>query len=178
MEQKRSPTRCGLAPRRTAATRHAGTESRIRSPSESLNDLDDTSANLRGEVVQQLFLLVHQIRRNTRAQPLSLARGIDHSRPSIRGIRSLFYVPLSQERIHHAAGRAFVQKQAFRQRTQAHRTVVDQRLQGVALRHGNVVAADAIAISELIHAHEVGDSLLQRHCVTIERGLLRFGDLR
>lgn len=128
---------------------------------EPLNHLDDPGTNLGSQIPQQLFLLFDEIGRNPRAQPLPLARGGDQHRASIGGIRSLLHVSLSHQRIHYAAGCALIEKQTLRQRAQSQRAVLDQRFQRVALRHGDVVAADPITIAELVNADQVGDGGLE-----------------
>ena len=88
--------------------------------------------------------------------------------------RSLLHVTLLHERSDDPAGGALVEEQPFGQRAQAHRPVLDERLEGVALRDGDIVAADAIAIAELIHAHEIGDGRLERDRVAVEGGRWRW----
>ena len=39
--------------------------------------------------------------------------------------------------------------------------MLDDRLERVALRHRDVVAADAVAVAKLIDADEIGDRLVQ-----------------
>ena len=46
--------------------------------------------------------------------------------------------------------------------------MLDQRLERVALRDRDVVAADAIAVAELVHANEVGDRRLQRLRIAVK----------
>jgi hypothetical protein len=47
----------------------------------------------------------------------------------------------------------------------------DERFQGVALRHRDVVAADAIAVAKLIDADQIGDGGLELRGISIERRL-------
>ena len=88
----------------------------------------------------------------------------------------LFDVALLHQGAHDAAGRALVEEQALGQRTEAQRAVLDQRLEGIALRHRDVVAADAIAIAELVDTHEICDGGLQGPGVAVEGGGRTGGD--
>ena len=51
-------------------------------------------------------------------------------------------------------------------------TVLDERLERVALRHRDVVAADTVAVAKLIDADKIGDRLVQGERVAVERRLL------
>lgn len=128
---------------------------------EPLNHLDDPGTNFRGQIPQQLLLLLDEIRRNPRTQSLPLARGVDEHRTPIGDVRALLDVPLSHQRVHHPAGRALVEKQAIRQGAQSHRAMLDQRLQRVALRDRDVMAADPVPIAELVDPDQVGDGGLK-----------------
>ena len=77
-------------------------------------------------------------------------------------------ISLLHQRADDPARRALVQKQSLRQRAQPHRRVLDERLQRVALRDGDVVAADAIAIPELVDPHELRDRRLEGGGVPFE----------
>ena len=149
------------AARRASATRDAGSEpgiSRLRQPTEHLHH---ARTNVRIEILQQLFLLVDEIVCDARAEPLALPRGAQRCGATILGVRALFDVSLSNQGADDAAGGALVQEQPLRQRTQAHRPVLDDRLERVALRDRDVVAADAVAVPKLIDADEIGDRLVQ-----------------
>ena len=50
--------------------------------------------------------------------------------------------------------------------------MLDDRLERVALRDRDVVAADAVAVAKLIDADKIGDRLVQAPSVAVERRLL------
>jgi len=163
------------AARRAGITRDAGSEPGICRVDEATEHLDDACANVRLELLQELFLLVDQIGRDPRAEPLALPSGPQRGGATILGIRALFNVSLPNETADHAAGCALIQEQPLGQRAEALWTVLDERLEGVALRHGDVVAADAVAIAKLIDADQIGDRFVQRLRVTVEGRLHGMG---
>src|SRR5262245_56883668 len=118
MAHKKSRAARSLTARYTAAAAHARSESRVCCMREPLNDLDDTGTNLGGEISQQLLLLLDEIGRNPRTQPLSLTRGVDQHRAAIGRVRSRLDVSLPHQGVHDAAGGALVQKQPLGQSTQ------------------------------------------------------------
>ena len=91
---------------------------------------------------------------------------------TILGVRALLDVSLPNQGADDAAGGALVQEQPVRQRAEAHGTVLDDRLERVALRHRHVVAADAVAVAKLVDADKIGDRLVQAASVAVERRLL------
>ena len=76
----------------------------------------------------------------------------------------------------HAAGRALVEVQLGRQLVEAARPAPEQRLQRVALGHRDVVAADPIAVAELVDAHQLGQGLVEGRRVRFEPGGRTFLD--
>ena len=150
------------------AARDAGPKSRVGRIRQPTDHLQDSGAHLGIEIVQKLALLLDQILSDARVQPLPLPRDVQCGRASVAHIRALCDVPLSNQRADDPTGRAFVEEQAFCKRVEPHRSVQDKGLERVALRHRNVVAADAVAVTELIHANEIGHGLLQRDRVAIE----------
>ena len=128
---------------------------------EATEHLHHARSNVRIEILQELFLLVDQIVCDARAEPLALPRGAQRRGATVFGIRALLDVSLPNQGADDAAGGALVQEQPLRQRTEAQRTVLDDRLERVALRHRDVVAADAVAVPKLIDADEIGDRLVQ-----------------
>ena len=139
---------------------HAGAEPCIRGLREATKQLDHACPDVRIEVLKKLLLLVDEIVFDAAAEPLTLARGDQGRRSTVLRIRALLDVSLADQRADDPAGRAFVQKQLPRQRAEAHWPLVDKGLQRVALRHGHVVATDAVAVPKLIDADEVGDGRL------------------
>jgi hypothetical protein len=177
--KKRLVARGGRIARRAARhariTRDPGSEPGICRVRESTEDLHDARSNARIEILQELFLLADQIVCDARTEPLALPSGAQRCGATVFGIRALLDVSLPNEGADDAAGRALIQEQPLRQRAEAQWTVLDDRLERVALRHRDVVAADAVAVPKLIDADEIGDRLVQGERVAVERCLRGIG---
>ena len=143
---------------------------------ESAKHRDHSVSNLGIEILQELLLLRDEIVGDARAESLALrvaCRVV--ARPSLASARCSTYPFLTSVR-DDAAGRALVEEQPLRERTEPHRAVLHERLERVALGDRDVVAADAIAVAELVDADQVGDGRVQRGGIAIERmphGVLR-----
>jgi hypothetical protein len=151
--------------------RDAGSEPGICGRGETTEHLHHARSNVGIEIVQELLLLIDQIIRDPRAEPLTLPRGAQRCRATVPGIGALLDVFLPNQAANHATRGALVQEQALRQRAEAQRAVRDDRLERVALRHRYVVAADAVAVPKLIDADKIGNRLVQAAGVAVERGL-------
>ncbi len=88
---------------------------------------------------------------------------------TIPGVRALLDISLTNEAADHAAGGALIEEQPLGQRAEADGTVLDERLERIALRHRDVVATDAVAIPKLIDTDEVRDGGVQSDRVAVER---------
>src|SRR5690606_27761443 len=75
---------------------------------------------------------------------------------------------LALEAVDHAARGALVQVQVRGEVVEGERAALDQGFQRVALRDRDVVAADAVAVAELVDADQVGQRPLERGRITGE----------
>ena len=86
---------------------------------EATEHLHDARTDVGIEILQQLFLLVDEIVRDARAEPLALPRGTQGCGATILGVRALLDVSLPNQGADDAAGGALVQEQPVRQRPEA-----------------------------------------------------------
>ena len=82
-------------------------------------------------------------------------------RTSVGDVWALLDVPLLHQGVHHTARRALVEEETLRQFAQADRSMLDQRFERMALRHRNVVAANPVAIAELVDTDQIRDRCLE-----------------
>ena len=106
---------------------------------------DASSPQLR----EQLFLLGRRVGGDPTAQPPSGWRGAERGGAGVDGIRLLPDVSLLDQRTNNPARGALIQPEPFRELSKPQRTMFDQHFERVALRYRHVVAADAVAVSEL-----------------------------
>jgi len=157
------------ATRRASVAGDAGSKPGICRAREATEHLHYAPSNVRIEILQELFLLIDEIVCDARAEPLSLPCGGQRCGAPVFGIRALLNVSLPNQGADDPAGRALVQEKPLRQRAEPQWTELDDRLERVALRHRDVVAADTVAVPKLIDADKIGDRLVQGERVAVER---------
>src|SRR5687767_11545889 len=144
---RRGTARCAVSRCRTRP------ETGVGRSSQSAQDADNARSNVRVEILKQLLLLLDEIAGDPRAKLAALAGRAQRDRPAVLCVGALLDIPFLDQRRHDATRRALVQEQPLCQATQSQWTVLDQRLQRIALRDGDVVAADPIPVAKLIDAH-------------------------
>jgi hypothetical protein len=130
--------------------------------------LHHTTPNVWIQILQELLLLIDQVVRDSRAETPAFSRSVQGSRPAVLRISPLHDIPLLHQRRHDAARGALVEEQSIGECAEAQRAVLDQGFQRIALRDRNIVAADAVAISKLVHAHKIRDGRLEGDGVPLE----------
>ena len=129
------------------------------------------------EVLKQQLLLVDEITGDAGAEAAALSGRAQSDRSTVLGVGALLDISFLHQRRHDATRRALVQEQSLRQAAEAQRTVLDQRLERIALSDRDVVAADPVSIAKLIDPHQIGDRGLQIRGIAIESRFRRFVSL-
>ena len=121
------------------------------------------------EILQQLLLLLDQIVGDARVQPAAARRGVElqwraDPSPLRAARRSAFFTSVPTTRL------VVLLSRNSRSASAPSRIgpVLDQRLERVALRDRDVVAADAIAVAELVDADQIGDGGLEGGGVAVK----------
>ncbi len=124
------------------------------------------------ELREQRLLLREDVGLDARVQPPPMGGGFEVQCPPVLRAGAALHQALLLQPVDHAAGSALVQVQLGRQLVERERLAQHHRLQGIALRDGDVVAADAVAVAELVDAHQLVQRVVQRRRVGFQPGVL------
>src|SRR5438876_5201496 len=128
---------------------------------EALDQLGRELPDLFRKLGQDVLLLVHEVGEDPFDEALSgRGRGQQHS-ATIAGVRGPCDVALALERRHDAARGALVEAELGRQLVERGETAAQEDVERVALGDRHVVAADPIAVAELVDADEFSERVLE-----------------
>ena len=122
---------------------------------EAGDDLNGSAPGRRCDIGNHLLLLLNQILANSFIERSAARRHSQADRTRILQICETLHIAFAQQRPDDPARGALVEEESVRKGVQSHRTRFNHRFECIALRHRDVVAADAITIAKLIGAHEV-----------------------
>jgi len=88
-------------------------------------------------------------------------RGVQPDRTTVGRILSSPKVSLPLQSVHDPARRALVEEELMGELPQGEAPPPHQGLEGMALGHRDVVAADPLSVPELVDAEQLGESLLE-----------------
>src|SRR5882724_6761573 len=138
---------------------------------DAAEELDHGGARLRVEIGEEPALLAHDVALDP---PVELAPGRgrrEQQSAAVVRMRRAGHVALALQGVHHPARRAFVEIEIGREVVQGHRSLADQGLQAVALADRDVVAADAVAVTELVDPDQVRERVVELMGVPLQGGI-------
>src|SRR5207237_1406784 len=141
---------------------------------QTLDQFGGRLAHFFGKLREQALLLVDQVTADRLHETSPGDRRRQHHRPPIAGMGGTRDVALALEGGHDTAGRTLVEAQLGREVVQRDELPAQERVEGVALRGRDVVAADAVAVAELVDADEFRKRVLQLPRLPCERRVAGF----
>jgi hypothetical protein len=126
-----------------------------RGAGESPHDIRDALANLRREASQELCPLGDPVRPDATVEPAAGRCDVEQDSAGIARMRCATHVPLATEGGHDPAGGALVEAELGGEGPERRRPAPKERVQGIALGQGDVVAADLVTLSDEIRSDEV-----------------------